>query len=372
MKIVTRALIVLVLLLLMLGTFMVFSASGTYSEFRFGDFYYLFQKHINKVIAAIALIIIMALIDVNMYKSFSKPLMFVILIILIATLFTADKINGASRWFSLNFFSFQPSEVAKLALIIHIAAMFEKKGEMIKDFNKGFIYLLFWIGAIAAAVVKQPNISTAIIICFVAFAMMFVGGSKISHLLGLVSAGVIIFVITFFSYSHARIRVEQYYNGLMGISEPNAQVLQAKIGLGSGGIEGVGFGMSRQSNLFLPESYTDFIFSILGEELGLIGAIIVLLMYLILFILGLIIAKKSSTIYTQLLAFGISFHILITAFINVAVVIGVFPTTGITLPFISYGGTSIFVFAASVGMLINIAQSTYVSKMKRKEIIDNK
>lgn len=370
MKVITRIMIVLVLGMIILGTFMVFSASGTYSEYRFNDYYYLFQKHITKVVLAIGLMIIAALIDVDLYKFVSKYFMIGILIILIITLFTAESINGASRWFSVGPFSFQPSELAKLFLIVHIAVMFDKKGEDIKDFKNGFSYILFWTFSFAVAVVFQPNLSTAIIICFVAFAMMFVGGSKLSHLFNLAALGLIVAVILVLSFPHAKIRIEQYYNGLMGLAEPNAQVFQAKIGLGSGGINGVGFGMSRQSNLFLPESYTDFIFSILGEELGLIGALFLLISYLLLFILGVIISKKSASTYKQLLGFGISFHIVITSLINVAVVVGAFPTTGITLPFISYGGTSIFVYAVSIGMLINIAQSTYVTKFKQRERIE--
>jgi len=372
MKAVTRILIVLFFGLIILGTFMVFSASGTYSEMRFGEYYFLFKKHVVKVILSIGLMFLVSMIPVDYYKKFSKYFIMVILFSLILTLFGSKPVNGAGRWLNLGLFSFQPSEVAKLALIIHFAVMFDKKGETIKDFKNGFVYLLFWTGAIAIAVLAQPNLSTAIIICLVSFTMMFIGGSKLKHLFGLASVGLIGFVIAMLSFTHARIRVMQYYEGLMGIKEPNVQVFQAKIGLGSGGVTGVGFGMSRQSNLFLPESYTDFIYSILGEELGFIGAIGLLFVYFVLFLLAIYIAKKSPTIYTQLLGFGISFHLLITTLINVGVVVGVVPTTGITLPFISYGGTSIFIYSASIGMLINIAQSMYVSKNKSSEIIEQK
>ncbi len=157
---------------------------------------------------------------------------------------------------------------------------------------------------------------------------------------------------------------------MSGNSEPNIQVLQAKIGLGSGGIIGIGIGQSRQSDLFLPESYGDFIFSILGEQFGLLGTSLVLSLFFVLFVAGILIAKKSDDQYGQLLGFAISFNIILSAFINAGVVTGLMPTTGITLPFISFGGTSIILFSASIGILINIANQGNKRKSLRISKID--
>ena len=171
-------------------------------------------------------------------------------------------------------------------------------------------------------------------------------------------------------FAHSRQRIIGFITSLNGNSEPNIQVLQAKIGLGSGGMLGVGMGASRQSDLFLPESYGDFIFSILGEQFGLFGTTVVLIAYFALFVIGIYIAKKSDNQYGQLLAFAISFNIIITAFINAAVVTGLMPTTGITLPFISFGGTSILLFSISIGILINIANQGNRKKTMKVSLID--
>jgi cell division protein FtsW len=163
-------------------------------------------------------------------------------------------------------------------------------------------------------------------------------------------------------FTHSRERIFKFINSINGDSKPFDQVIQAKIGLGSGGLLGLGIGHSRQSDLFLPESYGDFIFSILGEELGFIGTVLVLLIYFTIFFIGILIAKKAKDPFGQLLGFGISFNLLVSAFLNAAVVTGLVPTTGITLPMISFGGTSIIIFSVSIGILINIAKQSIREK----------
>jgi cell division protein FtsW len=187
--------------------------------------------------------------------------------------------------------------------------------------------------------------------------MLFVGGAKLKHILAsflfcLTSGGIVAML-----FSHSRSRILTFITSLHTGGDINIQVKQAVLGLGSGGLLGVGIGHSRQSNLFLPEAYGDFIFAIFGEEMGFIGSIILLVCFLTLFIAGLLIAKKTTDKYGQLLAFGIIFSIVLYAFINIAVSIGLVPTTGIPLPFISYGGTSLIFLCISIGILINIALS---------------
>ena len=188
--------------------------------------------------------------------------------------------------------------------------------------------------------------------------MLYVGGARIKHLAGIVITvgGALGGAIMLFK--HSRERVFDYINSLLTGSDINLQVHQAKIALGSGGLTGLGLGHSRQSDLFLPESYGDFIFSILGEELGFAGTVTILFLYLVLFVICLIIAKKAKDRFGQLLAFGLGLNILISAFINAGVVTGLLPTTGITLPFISFGGTSIILFGVSIGIIVNVARQT--------------
>lgn len=355
MKTAVRILISIVLSLMVLGAVLVFTASSTYSEVRFDNIYFLFKSHISKMVFAILIAIVFSIIPYQYYNKYSKQVLIGVIIMLILTIVLAPKYKGAARWINLGIIRFQPSELAKLVLFMHLSGMIERKGKLMEDFKNGFKYTLIWIFGIAGLVVLQPNLSTAMIIVFTSFTLLYVGGSKFKHIaatLGLASlAGGGLMML----FTHSRQRILGFVESFNTNAEPNIQVMQAKIGLGSGGILGVGIGSSRQSDLFLPESYGDFIFSILGEQFGFIGSVSVLIAYFVVFAIGIYIAKKSDNQYGQLLAFAISFNIIISAFINAAVVTGLMPTTGITLPFISFGGTSIIIFSISVGILINIA-----------------
>ena len=364
MKILVKILIVLVLALIIMGSVLVFSASGTYSAEKFNDGYMLFKSHIVKAGFALFFMIVFAIIPYENYKKHSKLLILVTVFLLIATFLFAPKVKGAARWIDLIIFKFQPSEFAKMVLIIHLAKMIESKGSSIRNYKLGLVYPLTWIFLISALVLIQPNVSTAIIIVLTAFTLLYVGGARIGHLSATLAViGGFAFSVMML-FAHSRERILTYVESLTSGTSINTQVMQAKIALGSGGLFGIGIGHSRQSDLFLPEAYSDFIFSVLGEEMGLLGAGLVLFIYLAIFIIGLIIAKKAADVFGQLVAFGLAFNIAISAMINAAVVIGIVPTTGITLPFISFGGTSIIIFSISIGIIINIALQAH----KRQEL----
>ena len=362
MKLLTRTIIVCVVALMLLGGVLVFSASGTYSQMKFNSFYHLFNSHLWKIFAAIGVMIIFALIPYEYYKKYSKQAILVIVLLLILTLILSPKLKGAARWLDLGFVQFQPSGLAKIILIMHLAVLIEKKNEIIHDFKNGLIYLLIWVFIVSGLVLVQPNLSTSVIIILTSFTLLYVGGARFKHIVfTLGGTGSVAFVMMML-FSHSRERILAFVNSLTNGGNINLQVFQAKVALGSGGLLGVGIGNSRQSDLFLPESYGDFIFSILGEEYGFLGAVITLLIYLTIFMAGLIIAKKATDKFGQLLAFGLSFNIIISAFINAGVVSGILPTTGITLPFISFGGTSIIMFGMSVGIILSIAYETIRKK----------
>lgn len=362
MKNLIRFLLAAVTGLIILGLILVFSSSNTYSQIRFNNLYFLFNSHIVKVLLAVVMMFVFAFIKYDILKSYSKYFLLGVILLLIITLFMPEY-NGASRWIALGPLRFQPSELAKLALIIHLAALIEDKGERIKNFQKGFLYPLIWVFGIVSLIVIQPNISTAMIIMFLSFTIMYVGGAKFKHILGTVSITGFFGAAVMMMMPHSRSRIMGFISSMQaGGGEANIQVTQAKIALGSGGPFGIGIGMSRQSDLFLPESYGDFIFSVLGEEFGFVGTVGILGLYLLVFIVGLIIAMKAVDRFGSLLAFGLSFNIIISAFINAGVVTGLMPTTGITLPFISFGGTSIILFGISVGILINIGNEYLKTK----------
>jgi len=350
--------------LTLLGLVLVMSASSTYSAFKFDSLFHLFNSHFFKVIAGISLMVIFAMIPYEIYKEFSKMVLISAVVLLVITYLIAPDIKGAGRWINLGFMTFQPADFARLALVVHLAALIESKGKEIEDFKHGFVYLFIWVIMVAALIFIQPNLSNGILVLIISLTILFVGGAKLKHILGSIGICTLFGGAGAMIFSHSRERILTFIHSFSTGGDINLQVKQALLGLGSGGILGVGMGHSRQSNLFLPEAYGDFIFAILGEELGFIGSVIVLFAYLVLFVAGILIAKKCKDVFGQLLAFGISVSVLVNAFINVAVATGLVPTTGLPLPFISYGGTSLIFMCISTGILVNIGMSNAMVQNK--------
>jgi cell division protein FtsW len=347
-------------ILILLGLIIVMSASSTYSEVRFDSVFHLFNSHFFKVLLGILMMIIFCFIPYEIYREFSKPAILLITFILILTLFLAPTIKGSGRELSIGILSFRPTDAARLILIIHLAALIESKRQMITDYKNGFLYMFIWVALIAGLIFIQPNVSNGIILVLISLTILYVGGAKLKHIFSSLFFSILVSGTVAMLFSHSRSRILTFIDSIQNGGDINIQVKQALLGLGSGGIFGMGIGHSRQSDLFLPEAYGDFIFAVMGEELGFIGSIAVLLSYLILFVAGIIIAKKAKDRFGQMLAFGITFTIISYAFINVAVSVGLLPTTGLPLPFISYGGTSIIFLCISIGILINIALSNSV------------
>lgn len=357
--------------LMLLGLVIVMSASSTYSVFKFESVFHLFNSHLFKVGLGILFMILFCFIPYELYKGFSKWALIGATVVLVITLIIAPSIKGASRSLDLGFISLQPAHIARLLLIIHLALLLEDKANLIENFRHGFMYLFIWVILISGLIMIQPNISNGILLIFISLTIMFVGGARLKHifvsLLGVITAGGIAALI----YPHSRARIYSFVSSLLNGGDINLQVKQALYGLGSGGITGVGVGNSMQNNLFLPEAYGDFIFAILGEELGFIGAVLVLISFFVLFIAGIVVAKNTKDRFGQILAFGITLSVITYAFVNIAVTTGLLPTTGLPLPFISYGGTSLLFLCISVGILINIALSNHAANENDKVIPGN-
>jgi len=357
----------LTLILILIGLVVVLTASSSVSAMRHSDSFYLFRLHLSKVIWALPALLIASVIPYEFYKYLSKYLMIGIVVVLFLTLFFAVEVKGAGRWISLFGFKFQPADAAKLFLIMHLAYLMDKKEEYLDNLYNGFLPLLIWVLIVSGLIFFQPNVSNAVLIFITSLILIFVGGASFKH----VFTTAFVFAILAFgfamTFSHAKERIETYVNALVTGGYVNVQVKQAIVSLGSGGVFGVGIGNSRQNNLFLPEAYGDFIFGILGEQFGLIGTLSVLLIYLFLIFSGILIAKKTYDKFGQLLAFGIITQIGLYALINIIVTVGLLPTTGLPLPFISYGGTSIIFNSIGIGIIINIAFTNYIRELERKK-----
>lgn len=346
--------------LMLLGLTMVLSASSTYSVFKFDSVFYLFNSHLFKVFFGIGAIILFAFIPYEYYRRFSKPAMIVTTVLLVVTLLFAPDIKGAGRWLNLGVITIQPADIAKLVLIIHLSVLLESKRDVIDNFRNGFIYFFIWIIVFSGLILLQPNISSGIMLMIISLTIIYAGGARFKHIFFSMLLSLAVIGVAAMIFPHSRSRIFTYINSFSNGSDLNFQVKQALYSLGSGGIFGVGIGNSMQSNLFLPEAYGDFIFAILGEEFGLIGSILILISYLVLLVCGILVAKKTKDIFGQLLAFGITISIVFYAFVNVGVTTGALPTTGLPLPFISYGGTSLIFLCISVGILINIAFTNHL------------
>jgi cell division protein FtsW len=357
--------------LTVLGLLLVFSASSTISMLKTNNITSYFNHQIQVLFVAVLPFLFGLLFPYKLYKKISIIFMFIVVFLLIVVLFT-DSIKGASRWIDLGFYSFQPSEIAKIVMLIHLPKLITRLGEDITNMKKLLIPLM-WIGVFSFLIAIEPNFSNAIITGFLGIVVLYLGGAKFKHLFGIVLvSGIIVATVMWFTpHTHERIA------GWLGISEvahsaPSHQVNEALIGMGSGGVSGVGIGKSQQANLFLPEAYGDFIFAILGEELGFIGAVTVASMYIFFFFMSLITSQHIEDVYGRLIVLGLSFNIVLSAIINIAVVVGLFPTTGIPLPFISFGGSSLAVFAFSVAVILNINADGNITKIFRTKFSSTK
>ncbi|MBM3710362.1 MAG: putative lipid II flippase FtsW, partial [Actinobacteria bacterium] len=295
------------------------------------------------------------------YRFYSRISIFLILlsigllaVVLIPGL--SPLVGNSRRWLDLFFFSIQPSEIAKLALIIFISDSLNRRYKDKKIFKNIFWPSFVVLLIITLLIFLEPDFGTVVVIWIVVFVLFFIGNVRYPHILGLGSMGILVLIAYMFMEEYRRERIFAFLNRSGESAGVNFQVNQSLIALGSGNIIGIGLGNSIQKYSYLPESHTDFIFAILGEEFGLVGTIITILLFLSFAFFGIRVCLKTKDYFGRTLAGSITCLIVFQAFINVAVVIGLIPVTGLTLPFISSGGTSLFICMSSAGILLNIAR----------------
>lgn len=352
-----------IILLMFIGTAIVYSASSTISELKFGSTETLMLSHFIKILVGVILILLFSSIDYHIYKKISKLLLFFSVILLLFVLVGGDSAKGAVRWISLGPLSFQPSEVAKFALIIHFANLLTLKQDRIKEFEGSFVPLISWLLVLCILIAMQPNYSTMIVISLIGFSMMFIGNINLLYLAGSAFIGFIFLGLFAFAAPYRIARIQSYLsNPLESAGAESYQLKQALIAIGNGGIFGVGTGQSRQSHMFLPESYGDFIFSIIAEEYGFFGVILVITIFSIILIRAYKIALNSPDNFGYFLSIGIILTFGFYFFINIGVNIGLLPTTGLPLPFVSFGGSAILIYSIAIGILLNISKQSGVFK----------
>ncbi len=351
-------LLIAVFLLMVLSLGVVYSASSSWAMQRWGESGHLLGRHAIKVLGGVLLLFFFTRVDYHWYRKISKKVLIGTILLLVLTLGLGVVIKGASRWLEVGVFGFQPSEVAKFALIFHLSTLLAVKQDRIRDFKLGYLPMMVWVGAVTVLVLLQPNFSTGAMIFGISLAMLFMGRAKMSHLALTVAALVPLLLLFMVIAEYRMKRITGFFAGSGDGGTTNYQLAQGIIGFGSGGVLGVGPGESRQRDLFLPESYGDFVFSIVGEEYGLIGTIFFLTLFLIIMLRGVRIARHARDDFGFMLAGGITLAITMYALVNAAVTLGLLPTTGLPMPFVSYGGSSMVASAIAVGVLLNISSQT--------------
>jgi cell division protein FtsW len=351
-------LLVIIFTLLLIGVIMVYSSSAIWSEYKMNDpFFYAKRQLLFAFLGLIAMYVMMN-IPYHKWKDHSNLIIIICYIFLIAVLIPGVGMvrGGARSWIGVGAFSVQPSEFMKLGLIIFMAKMLSERQRYITSFKQGFLPSLLLVFVPFGLIMLQPDLGTGVVLVATCFVMIYIAGAKISHFVSLGVLGLVGFAGLIISAPYRISRIQAFLNPWEDPLGDGFQIIQSLYAIGPGGLMGMGLGQSLQKFFYLPEPQTDFIFAILAEELGFIGGTFVILLFFLLMWRGIRIALNAPDLFGSLLALGVIGMLVIQVFINISVVIGLIPVTGITLPFLSYGGSSLTLTLLSVGILLNVSR----------------
>ncbi|MBN1154622.1 putative lipid II flippase FtsW [candidate division KSB1 bacterium] len=348
-------LLITVLLMVTIGTSMIYSASNFKALDQHGDSNYFLKKQLLRVAIGLLLMVLFFYIDYHFLQKNAWLILLLCIFLLGYVLIAGLKVHGSRRSFEFMNFVFQPSEAAKYGLIIFLSWFLIKKGKKIEDPNNGLLPVLTIVGFILMLILMEPDLGTSIIILIIALSMLFISGIKYFHLISLsaIAIGIIAFILSQFDYQRARLI--SFFETISGAKDPSWQVMQSLISFSNGGLWGLGLGNSKQKLHFLPQPFTDFIYSIIAEETGFIGAMLILLLFLIILWRGMWIVMHARDDGGKLLAFGITMSLVIYGFVSIGIAVNLLPVTGISCPFLSYGGSSLIMNFIGVGILLNIS-----------------
>jgi cell division protein FtsW len=350
-------LLVAVLMLIFVGVMMVYSSSAILANERYHDSYYFLKKEVVFALVSIGVMLTLLRVDYHVYWKMVYPFMCVTLFlcILVAIPGIGVKAGGARRWISIAGFTFQPSEMVKLSLILFMAYSLAKKREKMDKFMVGILPHAVVAGLMMGLILLQKDLGTTFTLAVVLMILLFVGGTRVSYLSGGILLALPILYFLVFSVDYRRQRILAFLDPWTHMSDSGFQIIQSYVAFNRGGIWGAGLGQGKQKLFYLPAAHTDFILSGVGEELGLFGVLFVLLLFATLIVRGFRTSLKAPDLFGRYLALGITALIAVQSLINFGVVMGLLPTKGLPLPFISYGGTSLIIMGACMGILLNIA-----------------
>lgn len=347
-----------VLALVTFGVIMVYSSSSIWSSYKFNDPYYYLKHQLIFMILGLIIMYILSKVNYKIYYKYANWLLLICFLLLGLVLIPGIGIirNGSRSWFGIGSFGIQPSEAAKIGLIIFMAKYLSKNEKNMKNFKQGALPILLIIFTFFLLIMLEPDFGTGMVIVMTLMGMLFVSNIKLSFFTNLGALGLIGIVGLIIAAPYRVARIVSYLNPWSDPLGTGFQIIQSLYAIGPGGLFGLGFGNSIQKHFYLPEPQTDFIFAIISEEFGFLGIIILGGLYLYLFYQVLKISLNSPDLFGKYLAFGLIFGIIFQTVLNISVVIGLIPVTGVTLPFFSYGGSSLLVSMASIGIILNISK----------------
>lgn len=349
-----------VILISLFGLVMIFSASYIWAGYKYDDPFKFVKNQGLFFIIGIIVMIIVSKIDYKLYFKKANILLIACIILLILVLIPGIGAirNGSRSWFGIGSFGIQPSEFTKLALIIFTAKYLHNNQKDIRNIKKGVLPILGLTLFIFGIIMLQPDFGTGTILVISIIGLLFVGGVDIKFFLKIGAVGLIGVVALIMIAPYRLTRILSFMNPWKDPLGSGFQIIQSLYAIGPGGLFGLGFGNSIQKHFYLPEPQTDFIFSIISEEFGFLGVIIVVSLFLTIIISSIRIARKSNDLFGKYLVFGIIFQIAFQALMNLMVVVGLIPVTGVTLPFLSYGGSSLLITLAAIGIILNVSRHT--------------
>jgi len=344
--------------LVAIGLIMIYSASSATAYATYRDAAYYLKRQLVWLVVALIAAALVYRIDYRKLRSVATPGIVLTLMALVAVLVPhlGQASNGSRRWLGAAALSFEPSELAKLGLVLFLAAKLAVLGEGVRSLVRGVVPCLLITSAVAVPVLLEPDMGTASLLIFTAFGMLFCAGARIEHLAMCALSMLPVAALAIGSSAYKRARIFAFLDPWKDPQNAGFHIVQSLLALGSGGLLGLGLGASRQKFFYLPEQYTDFIFAILREELGLLGALGVIALFVIFAFRAVRIALAAPDRFGMLLALGCTLLIVIQAFVNIGVVTSSWPVTGVPLPFVSFGGTSLVVSLVAVALIINIGR----------------
>jgi cell division protein FtsW len=349
-----------ILSLVSIGIVMVYSSSSFYAleVTKLKSTALFLKRQLIPILVGIGIFLIIAFTKYTVWKHFAKLFLILGFCMLVYVLIWGTEINGARRWIILLGRSFMPVDFARIFLFVYLASALSSKNRNSEDFTHGFLPLFAIVMGYALLILLQPNFSSALSLLLVSGLLLFVGGAKLRHIaLCLVILAICVpLLVKMLHFQYVARRIDLFISLLRG--NPPYQIQQSLIGIGSGGFFGLGLGAGREKLLFLPLSHSDFIFAVIAEELGFLRASIILGLFLLLFVLGLRISKNAPDTFGKLLAFALTVNIFVNALLHIGIVLGMLPTSGLPLPFVSFGGSSLLGNFIAVGMLLNISMNS--------------